>query len=79
MKIRIVLNEKRVFEFEDSQIKDGKMPAILSRSFERYSYFSARYIIEEDLLEIYYGANMTRLTVLPEGWLNLKIEEEVLD
>jgi len=79
MKIRIVLNEKRVFEFEDSQIKDGKMPAILSRSFEGYSYFSARYIAEEDLLEIYYGANMARLTVLPEGWLNLKIEEEVLD
>jgi len=79
MKVRIVVDEKRVFEFEDSQIKDGKMPAILSRSFEGYSYFSARYIAEEDLLEIYYGAERTRLTVLPKGWLNLKIEEEVLD
>jgi len=50
----------------------------LSRSFEGYSYFSARYIAEEDTLEVYYGAEWTRLTVLPKGWLNLKIEEEVL-
>jgi len=71
MKIRIVVDEKKVFEYEDHQIKNGEMPAIFSRSFEGYSYFAVRYVVEEDTLEIYYGAEWTRLAV------NLQ-EEEIL-
>jgi len=70
MRIVVKVNRKRTFEFEGSQLKDGVMPSLSSHSWEGFSSFSIRYIAEEDVLLVEYGAEWP--------WLNIDGKEERL-
>jgi len=70
MKIRIVVGNKRTFEFEGSDIKEGMIPSISSHSWEGYSSFSIRYIADEDTLYVEYWAEWP--------WLDVDGKEERL-
>ena len=69
--MRIVVKvDKRTFEFEGSDLKEGIIPSISSHSWEGFSSFSVKYLAEDNTLLVEYWAEWP--------WINVDGKEERL-